>query len=240
MKHNKRIVVSLLLDGKDLVKGERFANHRYIGDPLNTIKIFSDKQVDELCLIQLNNENAINLDYLRHLGEEAKMPLTYGGGLTCIKSSLSVINLGFEKLLFHSALYQNPKLLNDLSKKIGAQSISVSINVRKIYGVYKACCGLNPVNDLIEFLSQIKHLGCGEVIINNIDLEGTDKGPDLELAEFVSAQLTVPVLYGGGIASLDHIENLLNIPTLSGVLVGNYFTYSGPLKAVLPSYLYDS
>lgn len=117
MKHNKRIFVSLPLNDKGLVRGARFANHRYIGDPLSTIKIFSDKQIYGLCLIQLNNKYAINPGYLRHLGEEAKIPLTFDGGLKYIKDSLSVINLVFEKILFHSALYQRPKLLNDLSKK---------------------------------------------------------------------------------------------------------------------------
>ena len=239
IRSQKRVVVSLLLDGRSLVKGNLFKRHSYVGDPLNMLRIFSDKKVDELCLLQINPNKALDLPFLKSLAEEARMPIAYGGGLEVIDDALRVIDLGFEKLVLHSALHRDLAFSDNLASKIGAQSVVASVNVRTVKNTFWSCWGRKPRKDLLNYFKELNSSGCGEILINNIDLEGTNKGPNLNLANISSSWLSKPVLYGGGVGSHQHVKSLLDIPSLSGVVVGNMSIYHGNRRAVLPSYFYD-
>lgn len=239
IRSQKRVVVSLLLDGSSLVKGSLFKDHSYVGDPLNMLRIFSDKKVDELCLLQINSNNALDLPFLKSLAEEAKMPIAYGGGLEAIDDALRVIELGFEKVILHSALHKDLAFSDTVASKIGAQSVVASVNVRAVKNTFWSCWGRKPRKNLLKYLKELGSSGCGEVLINNIDLEGTNAGPDLNLANISSLSLSKPVLYGGGVGSHQDVKSLLDIPSLSGAVVGSMSIYHGNRRAVLPSYVYD-
>lgn len=240
-----RVIPCLLLSDDGLVKTTRFAEPRYVGDPLNAVKIFNEKQVDELALLDIDassNGREPNFDQVRRLAVEARMPLAYGGGVTTAAQAAQLVQLGVEKVMVSSAAVARPELIREMADAIGTQSVSVVLDVRKVgmisksYKVFtingKTKTGIDPV----EFAARAQDLGAGEVVINSIDRDGTMTGYDLELARAVRARTDCPLTILGGAGSTDDMQALIDAIGTCGASAGSLFVFRGKYRAVLINY----
>jgi Imidazoleglycerol-phosphate synthase len=237
----KRVIPSLLLKGYGLVKTVRFNDEKYVGDPINTIRIFNDKEADELVILDVNAtvDNKINFELLSRLNKEAFMPLAYGGGIKNIDEVKKIINLGYEKVVLNSAAINNPDLIEAAARICGSQSTVVCIDVKKSFlGQYKVfqhsrrkIMSIDPV----KWAKDVEQLGAGEVILYDVDREGTFSGYDLTLINKVSSAISIPVVALGGARTIDDFSKAFNAGA-NAVSAGSMFVYHGPHKAVLISY----
>lgn len=238
-----RVIPTLLIRNNGLVKGERFQNHQYVGDPLNAVKIFNEKEVDELVLLDISatqDAKEPNYDLIQDIASEAFMPLAYGGGINNLKQVEKIIKLGIEKIIINSSSYFNKSLLKEISQVIGAQSLVVSVDVKKtIFKSYSAfvCNGRTKIEQpLIEYIKWIESQGVGEIILCSIDKEGTQKGYDLKLIEAVTRSTNIPIIASGGAGQLSDFADAVIIAGASAVAAGSLFVYHGKHKAVLITY----
>ena len=238
-----RVIPILLLKGQGIVKSVKFKDYRYIGDPINAVKIFNDLKADELVFLDIfaSKENrSISLDFVRGVGDEANMPFAVGGGIRTIQEIRNIINAGAEKVVINSFAVQNPEFIKQASSEFGSSTIVVSIDVKKkLFGkkqVYSRNgtqpTGINPV----EFAKLMEKKGAGEIILNSIDLDGTMLGYDLELVESISKAVHIPVVASGGCGSLKDFSKAVNESYASAVSAGSLFVYHGPRNAVLINY----
>lgn len=238
-----RIIPSLLLHDKGLVKTVNFKSPKYVGDPINAVRIFNEKEVDELALFDidatvLNNEP----DYIliEKLANQSRMPLCYGGGIKTVEQAQKIFGLGIEKIALSSAVVQNPHLVSEIADRVGSQSIIVVLDIkRKLLGGYeiythngKRSTGINP----IKFAKELQALGAGEIIINSIDQDGVMKGYDLSLIDKIAESISIPLTVLGGAGSLADIEKVIEKYGVIGVASGSLFVFKGPYKAVLINY----
>ncbi|MDR2221541.1 MAG: AglZ/HisF2 family acetamidino modification protein [Flavobacteriaceae bacterium] len=238
-----RIIASLLIQDKGLVKTTKFKDPRYLGDPMNAVRIFNEKEVDELAIFDISatvRGQGPNFKLIENLAEECRMPLCYGGGITKVEEAQTIFSLGVEKIALSSAALSNPKLITDLSDKVGAQSVVIVLDVKKkVFGGYevyshngKKSIGKNP----FELISKFQELGAGEIVINNIDEDGMMKGYDLSLVDKVRKATTLPLTVLGGAGNLDDIGKLIQKFGIIGAAAGSLFVYKGKLKGVLINY----
>jgi len=239
-----RIIPCLLIRNKGLVKTILFKDDRYIGDPINTVKIFNEKHVDELIAIDIDaSVKNCEPDYamIANLARECRMPLCYGGGIKTVEQALKIIGLGVEKVAISSAAIQNPSLIEKLAKEIGTQSVVVVLDVKKkflarSYETYllngKKASGYDPA-DLAE---EMEKRGAGEIVVNSIDHDGAMRGYDLELASLIRDRISLPLTILGGAGSLRDIENLIMKFGIIGAAAGSLFIYKGPTRGVLINY----
>jgi imidazole glycerol-phosphate synthase subunit HisF len=239
---NVRVIPTLLLKEYGLVKGTKFTGHKYVGDPVNAVKIFNDKEVDELVFLDVgatNNSRQPNFTLLEDIASQAFMPLAYGGGLNNLSDIERIFKIGFEKVVINTAFVENEHLVYEASKKAGSQSIVVSIDVRKsLLGKYSVCTrsGTNNMKlDPVDLARRACELGAGEIIICSVEREGTGKGYDNELVRRVSESVDVPVVAMGGASSLNHFKEAVQHGA-SAVAAGDMFTFHGKHKAVLITY----
>ena len=237
-----RIIPILLLRNEGLVKGSKFVKHRYLGDPMNAVRIFNEKEVDELVFLDIGATPQglePNFDYLRDIASEAFMPFGYGGGITSCQQIERLFYLGVEKIILNSVAVTKPELVTEASRIAGAQSIVVSIDCRRsLFGRYEVCIdsGATRVSlDPVTHAKRMCELGAGEIILCNIDREGTGKGYDLKLIEEVSEAVDIPVVAVGGAAKLDHFRSGYNAGA-SALAAGDMFVFHGRHKAVLITY----
>jgi imidazole glycerol-phosphate synthase subunit HisF len=237
-----RVIPTLLLRDGGLVKGERFKNHRYVGDPINAVKIFNEKEVDELVFLDIGagkRGSGPNFELLRDIASEAFMPFGYGGGITKIKQIEKLFQLGVEKVVINSAAMDDQLIIREASRIAGSQSIVVSIDIRKsLLGgmeVYTGCgkkrSKLNPV----DYAKQVEDMGAGELLLCSIDREGTGKGYDLASIKAVANSVSIPVVASGGAGSLDDFKTAVTAGA-SAVAAGRMFVFHGKLKGVLITY----
>jgi cyclase len=239
-----RIIPCLLLSGGGLVKTEKFRNGKYVGDPLNAVKIFNEKEVDELMFLDIDaTTRRSEPDYgkLRTIAMASRMPLTYGGGITTPAQAQRIISLGFEKVSISSAALAHPGLIREMAVAIGSQSVVVTIDVRKNslfsgYSVYTHNASRKSEVKLLDFCSQAASLGAGEIVINSIDRDGTMTGYDLELARQVRKAVDTPICFLGGAGTLEHMQSLIDAVGVVGAAAGSMFVFKGQFKAVLISY----
>jgi cyclase len=239
----KRIIPVLLIKDKDLIKTIKFKEYKYIGDPLNAIKIFNEKFVDELIILDVNqNKNNSHIDYhfLQDLFSECFVPVTYGGGISSLGEADKILKLGVEKICLNSAVLNNMEIIKDFARNFGSQSIVVSIDVkRNFFGkpeVYNnKMKKFEKKLDLESYFKVIEDLGAGEILINSIDKDGTMKGMDLNLIDQTQKIVNLPVIYSGGIGSVLDIKKAFT-NDISGIAAGSLFLFYGPHKAVLISY----
>jgi len=238
-----RVIPTLLLKNNGLVKTIKFKNPVYIGDPINAVKIFNDKEVDELILLDITatNENREpNYDKIGEIVSEAFMPIGYGGGINNLTQIEKLFRLGIEKVILNSALHSNPDLTNQASKIFGSQSIVAAIDVKKDllgkYRVYTNAGTKKEKSDLVSFVKQIKEVGAGEIFINSIDSDGTLSGYDINLIKIVSANVNLPVVASGGAGSLEDFAKAIKEGGASAVAAGAMFVFQGVHRAVLISY----
>ncbi len=239
-----RVIPCLLIHKKGLVKTVKFKNPKYVGDPINAVKIFNEKEVDELIILDIDaTVNNTEPDYkmISYLAAECRMPLCYGGGIKTVEQAQHIIKLGVEKVALSSAVIEDLSLLKTISQTIGQQSVVAVIDVKKsLFGKYEVYThsGAKKINKGFKNLIQdIEEAGVGEIVINSIDNDGVMKGVDLSLTDLVREAVSVPLTFLGGVGSIADIVGLIARYKIIGVAVGSFFVFKGRYKAVLISYL---
>lgn len=239
-----RLIPCLLVHNGGLVKTVNFANPKYVGDPINAVRIYNEKEVDELVVLDIDaTAKGAEPDYqlISHLASECRMPLCYGGGVRTVAQIEKIISLGVEKVAVSSAAVENPKLISDAASRVGSQSVVVVIDVKKsgLLRRYEVVThnasrrtGLNPV----EFARQMAELGAGEIVINSVDRDGEMKGYDLDLIEQVRQAVHLPLTVLGGAGSLDDLKELIGRYGIIGAAAGSLFVFKGKYRAVLINY----
>lgn len=238
-----RIIPSLLLHDKGLVKTVNFKSHKYVGDPINAVRIFNEKEVDELAIFDID-ATVLNKepDYIliEKLANQSRMPLCYGGGVKTVEQAQKIFGLGIEKIALSSALIQNPQLVTEIAERVGSQSVIVVLDIKKKllggYEVYtyngKKSTGINP----IKFAKELERLGAGEIIINSIDQDGMMNGFDLPLIDKIAETISIPMTVLGGAGSISDIKKVIDKHGVIGVAAGSLFVFKGVYKAVLINY----
>jgi imidazole glycerol-phosphate synthase subunit HisF len=238
-----RIIPCLLVQDKGLVKTVKFKDAKYVGDPINAVRIFNEKQSDELMVLDIDaTVNRTEPDFLmiEKLASECRMPLCYGGGIKTVAQAQKIFSLGVEKVALSSAAIEDPSLVSKIAERVGTQSVVVILDVKKkLFGGYevvthngKKSTGKSPS----ELAAMFQKLGAGEIVINSVDLDGVMKGYDLELAEKVRKEITVPLTILGGAGDLQDIGKLIGKFGIVGAAAGSMFVFRGVYKAVLISY----
>ena len=239
-----RVIPCLLVRNKGLVKTRRFADDKYVGDPINAVKIFNEKEVDELMVLDLDATAAgtgINFKLVERLAAECRMPLAYGGGVQTVEQASRLIGLGVEKVSLGAAAVRQPQLLREIARELGSQSVVAVIDAKKkMLGQRWEAKILNGRTGTgrcpIELAREFQDLGVGEIVVNSIDHDGMMDGYDLELAERIRAAVDVPMTVLGGAGSLDDIQALIARLGIIGAAAGSLFVFKGPYRAVLISY----
>ncbi len=228
----KRVIPVLTVMSEDLVKTRQFQNPSYLGDPLNVIRIFNEKEVDELILLDIGKvrNTPINFELLSNLSEECNMPLTYGGRISHFEDAQRILQLGFEKILVRRALENNPDVINQIASNYGSQSVVCAFDVKS-----DAKAASEVIEEVALKVATAQELGGGEIFINDIDRDGTLQGANQKVIEGLSGLSKIPMVWGGGFNSQRDIDQGLE-SGLSGVAVGAYFSYFGKYRSVLITY----
>jgi cyclase len=239
-----RIIPCLLIHDGGLVKTVRFASPKYVGDPINAVKIFNEKESDELIVLDIDaTVRGIdpNLKVIGRLAAECRMPLCYGGGVRSVSQAKDIIGLGVEKVALSAAAIQDPSLLTRIADEIGRQSVVAVLDVKLSgrkggHGVWTHNGSRDSGRSLLDLALELERAGAGEVLINSIDRDGTMEGYDLELAQTARSALGIPITILGGAGSLVHLRELISRCGVLGVAAGSLFVFKGPYRAVLINY----
>ncbi|MBN8579366.1 MAG: imidazole glycerol phosphate synthase subunit HisF [Anaerolineae bacterium] len=238
-----RVIPALLLKGQGLVKTVKFKEPKYLGDPINIVRIFNDKEVDELVLLDITatpEKRGPQFDLLKNIASEAFIPLAYGGGIRSMDDVRKLLSIGIEKLIMNTSAVETPSLVREVADHAGSQAAVVSMDVKKNflgkYEVFTHCgqkkTGLDPVKHAVE----MERMGVGEIIINSIDRDGMMQGYDIELVRKVADAVHVPVVACGGAGNLSHVSEVIKQGHASAAAAGSIFVFQGPLRGVLISY----
>jgi cyclase len=238
-----RVIPVLLLKEQGLVKTVKFNKSRYIGDPINAVRIFNDFEADELVFLDIRASKegrTIDLDLVKEIGDEAYMPFAVGGGITSLSEVERILSVGAEKVVFNSILGSNMQILTDTAMRFGSQSVIASVDVKKnLFGKYVAYikAGKTKVKTpLASYIKEAEDKGAGELLINSIDNDGMMNGYDLELIKMVSENVDIPVIACGGAWELQHLKAATEEAYASAVAAGSMFVFHGPRKGVLVNY----
>ncbi len=238
-----RIIPSLLIQDNGLVKTVNFKNPKYVGDPINAVKIFNEKEVDELAIFNIDatvKGLEPNYSLIERIANQSRMPLCYGGGVKTVEQAQRIFGLWIEKIALSSSVMQNPKLITQIADRVGAQSVIVVLDVKKKllggYEVYthngKNATGINP----FKFIEEAQLLGAGEIVINSIDQDGVMKGFDMSLIDKARERSSLPMTVLGGAGNLEDIKKVIDKHKIIGVAAGSLFVFKGKYKAVLINY----
>jgi len=239
-----RIIPCLLVHNKGLVKTTKFKDPKYVGDPINAVKIFNEKEVDELIVVDIDaTTKGIMPDYkmIENLAKECRMPLCYGGGIKTVEQAQRIFSLGVEKIAISSAAIENPSIVAAIAERVGNQSVVVVLDVKKksLSGKYELythngtkATGLDPIFHAI----QMQKMGAGEIVINSIDQDGVMKGFDLNLINKIREIISIPLTVLGGAGSLENIGTIVQRYGIIGVAAGSLFVFKGKYRAVLINY----
>lgn len=238
-----RVIPVLLLRESGLVKTVKFRDPRYVGDPINAVKIFNEKEVDELVFLDITATPAgrgPNFDLLADIAGEAFMPMAYGGGVTTIEQVKALFALGFEKVIIDSASYDSLELITVAASIYGSQSIVGCIDVRRsLLGRVELCShgGTRKQSRLlVDHVQSLERHGIGELLVNSVDRDGTRTGYDLKLLREVSSAVSVPVIACGGAGGVDDFVAAVEQGGASAVAAGSLFVFYGQHRAVLINY----
>jgi cyclase len=238
-----RVIPCLLVHDKGLVKTVQFKDPKYVGDPINAVRIFNEKESDELMVMDIDaTRDNREPDYkmIENLAAECRMPLCYGGGVKTVEQAHRIFSLGVEKIAISAAAIQTPELVTAMAERVGSQSVVVVLDVKKKmlggYELYthngKKSTGKNPV----EFAIKMQELGAGEIVVNSIDQDGMMKGYDLTIIDKIRKSISLPMTVLGGAGSLQDIGKLINQYGIIGAAAGSLFVFKGIYKAVLINY----
>lgn len=226
------------------MKTRQFKEPKYVGDPLNAVKIFNEKEVDELMFVDIDataEARAPSMPLLRSLAVESRMPLCYGGGVTRAEEASRIVATGFEKVSVSAAALARPALIKEMSEAIGAQSVVVTIDVKANrlfagYTIHTHNGRQKHKQPLLEFCQQAVALGAGEIVINAIDRDGVGDGYDLDLARQVRGVIDTPMTMLGGAGTTEHMQKLIDEVGTVGAAAGSMFVFKGQYRAVLINY----
>ena len=239
-----RIIPCLLVKNKGLVKTVNFRNPKYVGDPINAVRIFNEKEVDELIVLDIDatlEKRGPDYNMVENLAAECRMPLCYGGGVTTSEQVQRIIQLGVEKVAISSSALENPNLVTEAAKCMGNQSVVVVLDVKKNitddkYEVWTHNGSKNSGKCPSEIAQKMERLGAGEIVINSIDNDGLMKGYDLPLVDKIRESIHVPLTVLGGAGSLHDIGQLIHKYGAIGAAAGSLFVFKGVYRAVLINY----
>ncbi|QFR33434.1 AglZ/HisF2 family acetamidino modification protein [Ancylobacter sp. TS-1] len=237
-----RIIPSLLLSDRGLVKTEKFCNPKYVGDPINAIRIFNEKEVDELFVTDIEASvkgRGPDFEFIEQLASECFMPMGYGGGIKTYDQAKQLFDIGIEKVALQSTLATNRALVGQIAARYGSQAVVASVDVKKDWlgrrKPYSRAGAKFADASWQDMVKSVVGAGAGEVLLNAVDRDGTRGGMDLELIEEAASLVDVPVTAIGGAGSLDDFEAARGAGA-SAVAAGAFFVFQGPHKAVLISY----
>ena len=238
-----RVIPCLQLIGDSLVKTVKFKNHGYIGDPVNTVRIFNELEVDELCFLDIR-ASAENrqppIEILRQIANECFMPLSYGGGIRSFETAKDILSIGFEKVIINTQAYEQPALVTQVARHFGSQAVIGSIDVKKsIWGKYQVYVrdGQQKIEeDAINWAKKMEDAGVGEILLTSMDRDGTWSGFDVELTKKVSEAVRVPVIANGGAGSIEHIGDVVKKGQASAVCLGSMVVYQQKGMGVLVNF----
>lgn len=238
-----RVIPILLLNNGGLYKTEKFNNPKYVGDPINAVKIFNDKEVDELIFLDISaSKKSIqpNFEVIKEIATECFMPLCYGGGVSDTETMKEILKIGVEKISINTAAVRNPHLIKEASNYFGSSTIVVSIDVKKSilgkYSVYINGGEEKTQLDPVTWAKKVEELGAGEILINAIDKDGTLQGYDHTLIKQVANSVNIPVVAAGGASGITDFKRAIHEDNASAVAAGAYFVFQGKHRAVLITY----
>lgn len=241
-----RIIPCLLVHKGGLVKTQAFNAPKYIGDPINAVRIFNEKEADELMVLDIDatvNKVAPDFGLIAKLAAECRMPLCYGGGVTTAEQAARIVDMGVEKVAVSAAAIATPNLLTEMAAAVGRQSVVAVLDVRNQTGLFSKCYEVCTHNskavhklDPVALARQLQDAGAGEIVINSVDRDGLMQGYDLDLAAQFKQALKVPVTFLGGAGALDHMGELISKLGVVGAAAGSLFVFKGKYRAVLINY----
>lgn len=239
-----RIIPCLLVKNGGLVKTVQFEKPKYVGDPINAVRIFNEKEVDELIVIDIDatvQNREPNYTMIGNLAAECRMPLCYGGGVRTVEQVLRIVSLGVEKVAISAAVTHNPELIQEVAERVGSQSTVVVMDVKKSgllrrHEVFTHNGSMRTGLDPVAFAKRVEALGAGEIVMNSIDRDGEMKGYDLDLIDRMRDAINLPLTVLGGAGSLSDIEQLIRRFGIVGAAAGSLFVFKGKYRAVLINY----
>lgn len=241
-----RIIPCLLVHKGGLVKTRRFAEPRYVGDPINAVRIFNEKEADELMVLDIDaTVSRVEPDFglIAKLAAECRMPLCYGGGVSSAAQAARIVDMGVEKVAVSAAAIANPGLLTEMASAVGVQSVVAVLDVRHRSGLfssgYEVCTHNGTMVQKVspvDLAKQLQDAGAGEIVINSVDRDGMMQGYDLDLAAKVKQAIHVPLTVLGGAGSMEHLGDLIRALGVVGASAGSLFVFKGKYRAVLINY----
>ncbi|MBT9585625.1 imidazole glycerol phosphate synthase subunit HisF [bacterium] len=235
-----RLIPCLLLQGSTLVKTRRFSSPGYVGDPINTARIFNELEVDELLLLDIGATRAgsdVQFRLLQSLCEECFMPLAYGGGISSCQQIQRLLSIGCEKVAINSALFQGGGLLQEAARQFGNQAIIASLDVKKPWfgspGVVSHGATRKQTGGVVDWARRLEEWGAGEILLTSVDREGGWQGPDLDTIRSVTHAVSIPVIAHGGVGNLEHVAQCVHHAGASAVGVGSMVVYQAKDMGVL-------
>lgn len=238
-----RIIPCLLLKNESLVKTVKFKEYNYIGDPVNTVRIFNELEVDELMFLDIfaSKENRkINFKILQDIANECFMPLSYGGNIKSLEDAKRIFEIGFEKVVINSNAFKNLKLIEEIAKYFGNQSVVGSIDIKKSFwggqNIYSHHGKQKQNVDVVDWAKQLENAGVGELLITSIDKEGSWDGYDVELIKSITESVQVPVVANGGCGGVEHISEVVKQANASACAVGSMVVYQKKGMGVLVNF----
>jgi len=237
-----RIIPCLLIKDQGLVKTVNFSNPKYLGDPINAVRIFNEKCVDELIVLDIDSTlkgKDPDLKMIDNLATECRMPLCYGGGIKTVDQICEIIELGVEKVSLSSIAIENLEIVNNAAKFVGSQSIVVTLDIKKENNnnyIFTHNGKKNMKIDPVDMVKDLQASGAGEIVINSIDNDGLMNGYNISLIEKIMNVVDIPITAVGGAGTLSDIEELFRLFGLIGACAGSLFVYKGVYRAVLINY----
>jgi len=227
-----RIIPTLLFRQFGLVKGVRFSNDRQVGPVMPAVKVYNARDVDELAVFDVDayrESKEPNYSLVREISKECFVPLTIGGGITCVEQIEKLLEAGADKVSINSALFKNPSLVDDAAARFGSQCVIASIDAVRYDGKWNCKSGSGTINDVknpIQWAKELAERGAGEILITSIDNDGTMNGYDIELIQRVSESVKIPLIAGGGAGSAHHIIELFMNTTASAAALASLFHFT--------------
>lgn len=238
-----RIIPVLLYQDDGLVKTVKFKDPKYVGDPLNAVKIYNEKKADELIFLDIDAtvKNLLpNYKLIEKIANQARMPICYGGGIKTAEQAKRIFSLGIEKIALSSEALLNPTIITKIASEVGNQSVVIVLDIKKNilgkYELYTHNATKRSKVDIKKFVKSLSELGSGEIVVNNIDRDGSMKGYDLDLISYVSSLTDLPITSVGGVGKIEHFQSLLEHCDITGLGAGSLFVFRGRYKAVLINY----
>jgi imidazole glycerol-phosphate synthase subunit HisF len=237
-----RIIPCLQLIDESLVKAVQFDKYKYIGDPCNTVRIFNELEVDELCFLDIraSREGRVpNFKILQAISDECFMPLSYGGGISTFEQAKKIFSIGFEKVILNTQAFRNPDLVTQISSHFGVQAVVASVDFKKQGNIYSAYIndGKEKIKEnVLSYIKQLENAGAGEILLTSIDREGTWSGFDVDFIKQITSNIKLPVIAHGGGGTLEDIDNVVKNGGASAVALGSMLVYQKKGMGVLVNF----